>query len=217
DYQGIKQGLALSPEACEPLYSALAHQDAINMILFSDREANPGDVAPAHPATSEVKALILRQSRVGRSHESLVNKTDDISRILRELIEKPLGIQCASLISSEGQPLTPLVGMDANSASIVSGTMLYLSKRTREELQWQEITKVCLQSKDGYVILLQCSPDIFLLIQAGQMLTGLLDGVINRAAQKLQAVLHSNESNVAMFPDQAAILAERNSRHLAAV
>jgi hypothetical protein len=65
--------------------------------------------------------------------------------------------------------------------------------------------------------LLQCSSEVFLLIQTGQILTGLLDGVINRTAQRIQTVLHSHASNVMIFPEQASVLAERNRRHLAAV
>jgi predicted regulator of Ras-like GTPase activity (Roadblock/LC7/MglB family) len=219
DHKAAKRGLDISAEICAPLYAALAKQEPINQVIFGARKVNGDRLTPMDqtPVTSDqVESDIPNQPSVSTPHQSLANQTDEISRILQGLMDKPLAIQGASLISAEGQLLTPLVGkMDTNSASILSGTMLYLSKRTCEELKWNTIEKVCIQSQDGYVILLQCSSEVFLLIQTGQILTGLLDGVINRTAQRIQATLHSNASNVMIFPEQAA--AERNRRHLAAV
>lgn len=112
-----------------------------------------------------------------------------LEQILYELIAKPIGIQSAFLVSIEGQPITSPIGISENSALIIAGTMLYLARSTHEELQWQGIEKISVQAHEGYVILANCTSDIFLLVKAAKALTGLLDGEINRTIKRLQTAL----------------------------
>lgn len=112
-----------------------------------------------------------------------------LEQILYELIAKPIGIQSAFLVTIEGQPITSPIGISENSALIIAGTMLYLARSTHEELQWQGIEKISVQAQEGYVILANCTSDIFLLVKAAKALTGLLDGEINRTIQRLQTAL----------------------------
>lgn len=112
-----------------------------------------------------------------------------LEQILYELIAKPIGIQSAFLVSIEGQPITSPIGISENSALIIAGTMLYLARSTHEELQWQGIEKISVQAQEGYVILANCTSDIFLLVKAAKALTGLLDGEINRTIKRLQTAL----------------------------
>ncbi|ABW26782.1 roadblock/LC7 domain-containing protein [Acaryochloris marina] len=112
-----------------------------------------------------------------------------LEQILYELIAKPIGIQSAFLVSIEGLPITSPIGISENSALIIAGTMLYLARSTHEELQWQGIEKISVQAQEGYVILANCTSDIFLLVKAAKALTGLLDGEINRTIKRLQTAL----------------------------
>ncbi|UJB70737.1 hypothetical protein HRE53_06690 [Acaryochloris sp. 'Moss Beach'] len=112
-----------------------------------------------------------------------------LEQILYELIAKPIGIQSAFLVTIEGQPITSPIGISENSALIIAGTMLYLARSTHEELQWQGIEKISVQAQEGYVILANCTSDIFLLVKAAKALTGLLDGEINRTIKRLQTAL----------------------------
>jgi predicted regulator of Ras-like GTPase activity (Roadblock/LC7/MglB family) len=120
--------------------------------------------------------------------------TNKIEAILQDLAAKPIGIQSAILVSSQGQPLTPPIGIDENSAAIVAGTMLYLAKSTCEELKWEIAEKISVQGSGGHVILTSCGDDIFLLVKAGKTLTGLLDGEINRTVKNLQVELQAMRS-----------------------
>lgn len=117
------------------------------------------------------------------------NPSSYLEQILYELIAKPIGIQSAFLVSLEGQPITAPIGISENSALIIAGTMLYLARSTHEELQWQGIEKISVQAQEGYVILANCTPDVFLLIKAAKALSGLLDGEINRTVKRLQTAL----------------------------
>ncbi len=117
--------------------------------------------------------------------------TDKIEEILKALASKPIGIQGAVLVSSEGEPITAPIGMEENSALIMAGTMLYLAKSTREEFKWREIENISVRGKEGHLILANCNHDAFLLVKAGKTLMGLLDGEINRTVKKLQTELQA--------------------------
>lgn len=129
-----------------------------------------------------------------RHLETQPMNTNKIEAILKDLAAKPIGIQSAVLVSSEGQPLTPPIGIDENSASIIAGTMLYLAKSTCEELKWELAEKISVQGSGGHVILTSCGDDVFLLVRSGKILAGLLDGEINRAVKNLQVELQALQS-----------------------
>lgn len=118
-----------------------------------------------------------------------VSRIEEVRKILQELIQKPLNIQCIFLISSQGQPITVPMGAGRHDAASMARIMPYLTQSTSVELQWTDVNKVCIQGKNGYVLLARCTPGASLLVQAGRTLLGLLDGEINRAAQRLQTIL----------------------------
>ncbi len=213
-YTAVRRGLKISNKVCEVVYGALDQKEPIFMVEFSnDTQShflnNNNEQQPVQLDDLETLQPGELKSNTAAG-PSLASSTDVMGRILEALLDKPLGVQSAVLLSPEGQPIIPPVGMDMNSASILAGSMLSLAKKTSEELHWQEIEKVCLQGKEGYVILVQCAPETFLLIQAGKTLPGLLDGVINRTAQQLQAVLQSNVESTTTLREQIKVLAERN-------
>lgn len=139
------------------------------------------------PIPTEPTLLAQQPLTQGTFHRSL-------SQILQELIAKPIGIQGAFLVSLEGQPLTSPIGITENSALLLAGTMLYVASSTHEELQWQGIEKISVQAQEGYVILAQCTPDVFLFVKAAKALSGLLDGEINRTVKGLRTALQFPEN-----------------------
>jgi predicted regulator of Ras-like GTPase activity (Roadblock/LC7/MglB family) len=190
DYKTARSGLMISPEVCRNIFTSLDRQP-LDIFLFQ-KECLSQDILDQNHLTSIQEYTEGKSSsefNLKERRKAILNALDQISVILRDLMSKPLEVKCTFLVSSEGQLLTPPISMDENSALILSGTMIYLSKSTIEELQWGGIDKISIQSDEGYVILAACTPDVFLLVQTGKTLVGLLDGEINRVIQKVQTVL----------------------------
>lgn len=121
-------------------------------------------------------------------------KTSTLEKILQDLVNKPIGIQAAALVSQEGQPISVPIGMDEHSTSIISGSMLYLAQSTQHEFNWQDVETVSIRGKEGHIILAYCRQEVYLFIKAGKVLTGLLEGEIGRTVKQLQAILNSLDS-----------------------
>ncbi|MGF1602735.1 MAG: roadblock/LC7 domain-containing protein [Thermosynechococcaceae cyanobacterium] len=193
-YEPARRGLTLSAKICRTIYAALEEQP-LDIFLFQEDCLVQDLVELEHlESIPEYEEKVgLRAANPVEGRRAIVNSLDTISAILRDLMSKPIEIQCTFLVSADGQLLTPPIRMDENSALIISGTMLYLAKSTIEELQWEGIDKISIQGDEGHVILAYCTADAFLLVQTGKALVGLLDGEINRAIQKIQSVLLRDE------------------------
>lgn len=155
---------------------------------------NNDDLAPSlAKQNGNIQPTIERPLRpeevASLQQQSVPPRTNYLEQILYDLIAKPIGIQGAFLVSLEGQPITSPIGISENSALIIAGTMLYLARSTNEELQWQGIEKISVQAQEGYVILANCTPDVFLLVKTAKALSGLLDGEINRTVKNLRTAL----------------------------
>ncbi len=120
--------------------------------------------------------------------------TQSVEHLLQELMAKPIGIQGVVLVSPEGQLITAPMGMDENSALIAAGTMLYLGKNTIDELNLPEIEQISIRAQEGHMILTNLNFGAYLLVKAGKVLSGLLEGEINRCVKKLQEQLQSSGS-----------------------
>ena len=206
-YDPVRPGAFISSDLQEHCYRNLEHKQLLNLFVPADEatmpsesvfndyahpvrtEQMPGKDTPVSntaslpaddPAPSQLKQLPLL------SREAVPTP---VEAILQELSSKPIGIQGAVLVSSEGQPLTAPVGIDENSALVLAGTMLYLAKNTCEECDWSEIETICVRAKNGHVVLSLCTPNVFLLVKAARVLTGFLEGEISRTIKKLQAQL----------------------------
>lgn len=193
-YEPARRGLTLSAQVCRTIYAALEEQP-LDIFLFQEDclAQDQGDLDYLESILEYEEQTSLRASNPEERRSIILNSLDTISAILRDLISKPIEIQCTFLVSADGQLLTPPIKMDENSALIISGTMLYLAKSTIEELQWEGINKISIQSDEGHLILACCTSDAFLLVQTGKALVGLLDGEMNRAIQKIQSVLLRDE------------------------
>jgi predicted regulator of Ras-like GTPase activity (Roadblock/LC7/MglB family) len=118
-----------------------------------------------------------------------------INRILQELTTQPSDIQGVVLVSQQGQPIAASMGMTHNSTLIMAGTMLYLAERTREEFQWQEIEQISIRAEEGYITLVSCAEDVFLLLKTATAPSGFLDRDIQRTVKKLQQAFRGSESS----------------------
>lgn len=118
-----------------------------------------------------------------------------IEKILQDLAVKPIGIQGVALVSQEAQSLIVSIGIDEPSTSIVSGMMLYLAKTVENEFNWREIEMISIRSEESHIILAYCSPEVYLLIKVGKVLTGLIEGEVGRTVKKIQTALKASESS----------------------
>jgi predicted regulator of Ras-like GTPase activity (Roadblock/LC7/MglB family) len=116
-----------------------------------------------------------------------------VDQILRELASQSLAIEGAILVSSEGQPITTAMGIQSNSAIIMAGTMLRLAEQVCEEFKWQEIEQVSIRAPEGYLTLIRCNEDVFLLVKTAKVPWGGLDRGIHRTIKILQTELQTIE------------------------
>ena len=204
-YDPVRPGAFISSELQEHCYKNLKHKQLLNLFVPADETtmlsegvfSNDSHLQTQMPgedaSRSDIAFLPVDDSDTSQLEQLPLLSREPIptpvEAILQKLFSKPIGVQGAVLVSSEGQPLTAPVGMDENSALVLAGTMLYLAKNACEECDWSEIETICVRAKNGHVVLSSCTPDVFLLVKAAKMLTGLLDGEISRTVKKLQAQL----------------------------
>ena len=210
-YDPVRPGTFISSELQEHCYKNLKHKQLLNLFVPADETTMLSEGAfsnDSHPLQTQMAGEdsfrsdiaflpvddsdTIQQEQLPLLSRELI--PTPVEAILQKLFSKPIGVQGAVLISSEGQPLTAPVGMDENSALVLAGTMLYLAKNTCEECDWSEIETICVRAKNGHVVLSSCTPNVFLLVKAAKVLTGLLDGEISRTVKKLQAQLNVEHS-----------------------
>ncbi|PZD72989.1 hypothetical protein C1752_02890 [Acaryochloris thomasi RCC1774] len=207
-YDAAREGLHLSSDFCDTLHVDLGMEKELNFFNFSKRESSQAIILIDEHLDREVDdgdRDLLREEESKADEKPAINTSELIELILQNLIQKPLEIQSAFLVSAEGQLLTPAMNIDKDSALIIAGTMIYLAQSTSTELQWEKIEKICIQGTEGYMILASCTPDCFLLIQANKVLMGLLDGEVNRVIQKIRAILLTHQSDTHSSEDETNI------------
>lgn len=116
-----------------------------------------------------------------------------IAQTLREFADESLDIDGVSLVSSQGQLLTTALGMDENSTLVIAGMMLHLAGRVREECQWQTIEQISIRSQAGYITLIPCTEDSFLLVKTVRTPSGFFQQEIKETVRKLQVGFHDSE------------------------
>jgi predicted regulator of Ras-like GTPase activity (Roadblock/LC7/MglB family) len=192
NYQPARSGVAISSDIRKQTHKDLLQKKLLNLFVSLDEmekiASRDRAINRDREASLPVKALSPAGSELSLVERQPINPPN-IERILQELMAKPIGIQGVALVSSEGQPIVPTIGMDKNSSLIMAGSMLYLAKSTQDEFHWQGIETIAVRAPEGHAILAYCNPDVFLLVKAGKALSGLLDGEINRTVEKLRAAL----------------------------
>ena len=189
NYQPSRRGIEIPVQVREDGQIALRQKKTLDFFV------------PATESHSSVISKVDRQQESSSLSSAIqihsvtqepIDKSQEIREVLIRLLAKPISIQDAILVSAEGKPLTPPFSLDENNILIIAGTMLYLSKTTGEEFGWQQIQQIRVQAQEGYLILSKIGSDIFLLVQAAQVLSGLLEGEINRTVRQIKLVLSSS-------------------------
>lgn len=111
-------------------------------------------------------------------------------------------IQDVVMVSAQGQILTRPYCITQNSIQIIASKMLYLVDCISEHRQWNAIDWVIVHAQEGYLILVQCSLDAFLLIKATVAPLDYLQNHIQKHLEKFQTVLQ--------LPNQNATIAQLN-------
>ncbi|HEY9828575.1 MAG TPA: hypothetical protein V6D19_24330, partial [Stenomitos sp.] len=200
DYIPARPGVELPPKLRVESYSAIESQTPLNWFhTESQTETIPirssSVSVPTHQPKIEktiekAEALISVNTGLG---EPIMN-ANPLEAILQQLVAKPIGIQGAALLSREGQAIVMPIGIDENTAGILAGSMLQLLSSTQAELGWQEIDTVTVRSQAGHLLLKSCNADTYLLIQSGKVPVGLLEGEVNRTAEKLREALDLHQA-----------------------
>jgi predicted regulator of Ras-like GTPase activity (Roadblock/LC7/MglB family) len=195
-----RQGVTIPTAIRVQSYEAMQSRVPIDY-FFANTSAQDVSLNPDHSQAAQSVQLLASpdgqdvslEHRLQDSNEQQRDQTDMKSKtcevILRELVAKPIGINGAVLVSSEGQAVTTPIGIDENSSGMIAGTMIYLAKNTKAALNWHEIELVSMKAPEGYVVLSRCNPETYLLIQSGKVPLGLLEGEISQAVIKIQDVL----------------------------
>ncbi len=197
-YQPVRKGLLLPPNLSSHSYTELNEKKELDFFVFSDRNISEtfiSDITSIDKSKEDLERSNGEEVDIRDHKQSIASASNSIRSTLQELMNKPLEIQSAFLISSEGQLITPAINMDEDSALIIAGRMIYLAQSTNTELEWETIEKIFIQGKEGYIILAYCTSDVFLLIQAGKTLMGLLDGEVNRTIQRIRGMLPLTKSS----------------------
>jgi predicted regulator of Ras-like GTPase activity (Roadblock/LC7/MglB family) len=151
------------------------------------------------PTTVPVESQDTSLARIGSSSITAFPGSE-IQRVLLDLMAKPIAIEGLVLVSPEGQPLTPALGIAENSSLLLAGTMLYLANNTRSELAWDRVEQIVLRSPQGNLILTACTAGAYLLVKTGKVLSGLLEGEIQKTRGRLHALLENPDSPHGSFP-----------------
>ena len=185
NYQPSRRGVEIPVQIREKGQIALRQKELLDFFVpVTESQVSPPSIIQINSVTPVTPVTPVTQKPISKSQK--------IREVLTRLLAKPINIQDAILVSAEGKPLTPPLSLTQNSTLIIAGTMLYLAKITREEFDWEQIKQITVQAQEGYVILSSINTDIFLLVQAAQVLSGLLEGEINRTIRQIQLVLSSS-------------------------
>jgi predicted regulator of Ras-like GTPase activity (Roadblock/LC7/MglB family) len=188
DYNAARQGVELPASLRVENYRALELQTLQNWFYAEpDSVEQPTRLQEFHPIVEnqlQSKPLVSPRQSFGETAMNL----DNLTTLLTQLVAKP-GIQGTALVSGEGQAIVAPIGIDEDTAGILSGNMLNLLRNTQDELCWQTIETVSVRSQEGYLILKSCGIDLYLLIKSEKVPLGLLEGEVSRAVEKLRAEL----------------------------
>jgi predicted regulator of Ras-like GTPase activity (Roadblock/LC7/MglB family) len=136
-----------------------------------------------------------------------------IQEILQDWMAQSIEVEGIGLVSAQGRPLSPPLGFDEKNFTILVGNVLYSAQNIQKELNWQEFEQIWMSSCQGHVILTPCYPNIFLLVKAGQTLSGFLEGKIDRLIKQLQGaftVIHEEENfleTLSIFSEESPVSA----------
>jgi predicted regulator of Ras-like GTPase activity (Roadblock/LC7/MglB family) len=188
DYSAARQGVELPAILRVESYHLLESQSLVNW-FYAESDIAKHPRQHQNLSLSTTKLFQYEPIGAGSALRELTVNINNLSAILKQLVAKP-GIQGTALVSAEGQPIIPPIGMDENTTGILSGSMLCLVKSSQEELHWQDIETVSVRSQEGLLILRQCGTDMYLLVKSDKVPLGLIEGEVGRAINKIQIELN---------------------------
>ena len=222
-YIPTRPGAAIAPQLWEQSYQRLKLKELIT--VFSVHDERDASFTPTLPVTEplieQTSALLelphmpkVTPLPIAASSPLVVptpaenamtmlqdaNSNSDPNSILQELIAKPIDIQGAVLVSAEGQPITMPQGLSEHSACMLAGAMLYLAHQSREELHWKTSDAVSVRGQEGCIILSHCYADVYLLVKAGKVPMGLLEGEVNRTITRLRSTMATPAPSLPTLP-----------------
>jgi predicted regulator of Ras-like GTPase activity (Roadblock/LC7/MglB family) len=214
-YIPTRPGAAIAPQLWEQSYQRLKIKELITVFSVHDERdatftptlpmADPLELSQMpkitpFPIAAPSPLVVPAPAENTMTMIQDANSTPDPNSILRELMAKPIDIQGAVLVSAEGQPITMPQGLSEQSACMLAGAMLYLAHQTREELQWRTSDAVSVRGQEGCTILSHCHGDIYLLVKAGKVPMGLLEGEVNRTVTRLRSVITTPAPSLPPLP-----------------
>jgi predicted regulator of Ras-like GTPase activity (Roadblock/LC7/MglB family) len=221
-YIPTRPGAAIAPQLWEQSYQRLKMKELITVFSVHDeRDASFTPTFVTDPLIDQPSALLelpqmskVTPLPIAASSPLVVpapaenamtmlqdaNSNSDPSSILQELMAKPIDIQGVVLVSAEGQPITMPQGLSEHSACMLAGAMLYLAHQTREELHWKTSDAVSVRGQEGCIILSHCHADVYLLVKAGKVPMGLLEGEVNRTLTRLRSVMATPAPSLPTLP-----------------
>ncbi|AFZ33810.1 WD repeat-containing protein [Stanieria cyanosphaera PCC 7437] len=110
--------------------------------------------------------------------------------VLRNAIAEKMGISGAVLITQTGELLTKPISLERKTQLILTNIIKNLNPRELKQNQAQTAQKILLQGRNGYLVLFNCYPDIFLLIKAELILKSVLQKQIDSLINQLQPELN---------------------------
>jgi len=214
EYNSPRCGLLISSEIRTKSQKDLQKKKILKLLVSSDDPVPPEPLSELGnlPEITEVPYLELTAKTSEISGKLTVSEkksqltapkelnSSQIEQIFEDVVQEEMGIEGAILISEEGRSLTRAIGLDESQALMMAGRMLALAKKSQTEMEWQDWEAIAAHSSDGHLMLTPCLPDVFLFIQASQVLTGLLEVEIKRIVKKIQAIHQNNEIFVPFSP-----------------
>jgi len=214
EYNSPRSGLVISSEIRAKSQKDLQKKKILKILVSSD------DLVPPEPVSdlgnvleiTDVPFLDLTVETTKISEKLIVPEkkspittptelnSSQVEQIFEDVVQEGMGIEGAILISDEGRSLTRGIGLDESQALRMAGRMLALAKKSQTEMQWQDWEAIAAHSLDGHLMLTPCLPDVFLFVQASQVLTGLLEVEIKRIIKKIQSIHQNNEMFVPFSP-----------------
>lgn len=144
------------------------------------------------PHLFDSSSLVLNDEDKLTYNQKQPTDLTEIETIFQAAVDEFIGIRGAILLSAEGQPLTRAINLEEERSLSLAGRLLRVAKETENQCAWENFERISVSSGTGHLVLSQCLADVFLLVQAENMLTGLLEVEIKRMIKKIQAVYQGN-------------------------
>ena len=214
EYNSPRSGLVISSEIRAKSQKDLQKKKILKLLVSSDDPVSSEPVSDLGNVleitdvpfldltveTTEISEKLIVPEKKSQVTAPTELNSSQVEQIFEDVVQEGMGIEGAILISDEGRSLTRAIGLDESQALRMAGRMLALAKKSQTEMQWQDWEAIAAHSSDGHLMLTPCLPDVFLFVQASEVLTGLLEVEIKRIIKKIQSIHQNNEMFVPFSP-----------------